>query len=89
MNWQRLIQQVPGRSEEQYKTEGFIGRRVGPGHLFLGGGRGYSKLLLHPVGVESTPGADHLLGADQEIPGWLIKITFLGKAEMQLSRVEG
>lgn len=27
---------------------------------------------------------DYLTGADQEIPGWLIKITFLGKEEIAI-----
>lgn len=30
---------------------------------------------------------DYLTVLDQEIPGWLIKITFLGKAETQLDQV--
>lgn len=32
-------------------------------------------------GVERTHVTDEVIGAEQKIPGWLIKITFLGEVE--------
>ena len=34
-----------------------------------------------PWGLERTYVTDHLIGTDQKIPDWLIKIIFLGEVE--------
>lgn len=46
----------------------------------VGGFLSYRSPLLS-VGMERSQVTDDLTGADQKIPGWLIKITFLGESK--------
>lgn len=76
------------RRVEKWKV--FIGRRLGRGATsrgkaktsFFGVGEEQEGVLCRSplsVGMERAQVTDYLIGGDQKIPDWLIKILFLGE----------